>query len=215
MQKIQYPRFLMVKDDFYENPLEVLQTARAADYYEPEHVTGFRSRTVYHEKGIQKKLEKLLGIRIIRWDTDPVDENGVFYQAFSAGKRREIPGVHSDQPFNDITVLIYLTPDLPFEYGTSMWMHKKTGLTDPATAADARRLNIKLSELRDILENDSKQRERWIEIDRVGNRFNRMIAFPSGALHSATHHFGSNMLNGRIIQTFRIGVDWTSFRMLT
>ncbi len=208
-----YSRFLLVKDDFYADPSNVLAVARKADYYEPPHVTGFRSRTVYHEVGIRAKLEKILGIKIIRWDTDPVDENGVFYQAFSEGKRREVPGVHSDQPYNDITVLIYLTPGLPFEYGTSMWMHKQTGLTDPATQADARRLKITLTNLRNQLEKDSKKRDKWIEIDRVGNRFNRMIAFPSGALHSATNHFGSDMHNGRIFQTFRIGVDWDSFRM--
>ena len=208
-----YSRFLLVKDNFYADPQLVLSVARNTDYHEPPHATGFRSREIYHEPGVKTKLEKMLGIKINRWDTDPADENGVFYQAFSEGKRREVPGVHSDEPYNDITVLIYLTPGLPFEYGTSMWMHKQTGLTDPATRADARRLKMKFSQLRDQLEKESKKRDRWVEIDRVGNRFNRMIAFPSGALHSATHHFGSDMQNGRIFQTFRIGVDWNTFKL--
>ena len=112
-----------------------------------------------------------------------------------------------------ITIVVYLTPGLPFEYGTSLWMHKKTGLIDPATPKDARRLKMKFSQLRDLLEKESKMREKWVEIDRIGNRFNRMVAYPSGIFHSATKHFGSNMNNGRIYQTFRVGVDWNTFKM--
>lgn len=213
MEKLLYPRFLLVKDNFYKHPQQVLAAVKQASFYEPDHVTGFRSRTVYHEPGVKQKLEKILGVKITRWDTDPIEENGVFYQGFSDGKRKEVPGVHSDEPYNDITVLIYLTPDLPYDCGTSLWMHKQTGLINPATPQDARRLNIKLSELRNRLEEDSKLRDKWVEIDRVGNRFNRMVAYPSGALHSATKHFGGDMKNGRIYQTFRIGVDWSTFKM--
>lgn len=213
MEKLLYPRFLLVKDNFYKNPQIVLEAVKQASFYEPEHVTGYRSKTVYHEPGVKQKLEKILGIKITRWDTDPIEENGVFYQGFSDGERKEVPGVHSDEPYNDITVLIYLTPNLPYDCGTSLWMHKQTGLINPATPQDARRLKMKLSDVRNRLEEDSKLRDKWVEIDRVGNRFNRMVAYPSGALHSATKHFGGGMKNGRIYQTFRIGVDWTTFKM--
>jgi hypothetical protein len=211
MEKLLYKRFIIVKDNFYENIDEVLNAAKTAEYYEPEHVTGFRSTTVYHQKNVKNKLEKILGIKINRWDTDPIEENGVFYQGFSKGKRKEIPGVHSDEPFNDITILIYLTPDLPVDCGTSLWMHKATGLVDPATPQDARRLGLPFSKLQEMLEEQSTDRTKWIEIDRIGNRLNRMVAYPSGVFHSATKHFGSAINNGRIYQTFRVGVDWNRF----
>ncbi len=213
MEKICYPRFLIVKDDFYREPAKVYQAALKSTYYEPEHVTGFRSTKVYHEKGVKARLEKILGIKITRWDTDPIEENGVFYQGFSKGKRKEVPGVHSDEPYNDITVVIYLTRGIPVNCGTSLWMHKQTGLTDPVTPANARRLKVKFNELKDKLEWESKDRSKWIEIDRVGYRFNRMVAYPSGIFHSATNHYGGSLTGGRIYQTFRIGVDWNTFRM--
>ncbi len=213
MGKIDYNRFLLVKDNFYADPQQVLQCAKQATYFEPEHCTGMRSTTVYHEPGVKKKLEQILGIKITRWDTDPAEENGVFYQGFSMGRKKEIPGVHSDEPYNDITVLIYLTPGLPIDCGTSLWMHRETGLINPATPADARRLKIKYSALVAKLEAESTDRSKWIEIDRVGNRFNRMVAYPSGVFHSATKHFGSSMNDGRVYQTYRIGVDWSTFRM--
>lgn len=213
MERIRYPRFLLVKDHFYDDPLEVYQQALEATYYEPEWVTGLRSTTVYHPPGVRKKLERILGIRITRWDTDPIEENGVFYQGLSKGKTKEVPGVHSDEPYNDITVLIYLTPGIPVDCGTSLWKHKQTGLTDPPEAADARRLHMRLNDLRSQLEKEAKIRSKWIETDRVGYRFNRMVAYPSGVLHSASKHYGGSVTKGRLYQTFRIGVDWDSLRM--
>lgn len=213
MDKILYNRFIIVKDNFYDNPEKVVEISKNAEYYEPAHVTGYRSRAVYHEIGIKEKLEQILGIKITRWDTNPIEENGVFYKGFAKGKLKEKPGVHSDEPYNDITALVYLTPNIPFDCGTSLWMHKATKLINPATKADAKRLKMKFEDLQNLLEIDSKNRNKWIEIDRIGNRFNRLVAYPSGALHSATNHFGSNLRNGRIYQTFRIGVDWSTFNM--
>lgn len=213
MEQLKYPKFLIVKDNFYKDVASVYKNALQATYYEPEHVTGYRSTTVYHEKGIKAKLEKILGIKITRWDTDPTEENGVFYQGLSQGKKKEIPGIHSDEPYNDITVVIYLTANIPMDCGTSLWMHKQTGLRDPATKADAKKLIMKLADLRNQLEGESKQRNKWIEIDRIGYQYNRMVAYPSGLFHSATNHYGGDLETGRIYQTFRIGVDWDSFRM--
>lgn len=208
-----YNRFLIVKDNFYDDPLKVYDKALNAQYHEPRYYTGFRSRAVYHEAGVKQKLEKILGIKITRWDKDPADENGVFYFGYAKGKYKEVPGVHSDYPHDDITALVYLTPDLPFDCGTSLWMHKETGLTDPPTAADARRLKTKVGDIRNRFEVESKLRDKWAEIDRVGYRFNRLVAYPSGALHSATKHYGSDIHDVRLYQTFRIGVDWSTFRM--
>ena len=213
MEKLAYPSFLIVKDNFYKNPTSVYEAALQATFYEPEHVTGYRSTEVYHEKGIKAKLEKLLGIKITRWDIDPVEENGVFYQGLSQGKKKEIPGIHSDEPYNDITIVIYLTPNIPPDCGTSLWMHKQTGLRNPVTKADARKMKMKVTDLRNQLEWESKKRSKWVEIDRAGYQYNRMVAYPSGMFHSATNHFGGDLENGRIYQTFRIGVDWNSFRM--
>jgi hypothetical protein len=89
--------------------------------------------------GIKARIERLLGVRISRWDRDPDEGNGVFYMGLASGRRRETPGVHVDHPHDDITAVVYLTPGLPEDCGTSRWKHRATGLTDAPTAADARR----------------------------------------------------------------------------
>lgn len=213
MEKIHYKRFILVKDNFYTQPDKVYHVALNADYYEPSGATGFRSREVYHPPGVKKQLEQILGIKINRWDTDPLDENGVFYQGFSKGNKREIPGVHSDEPYNDITILIYLTPGLPCNCGTSLWMHTETKLCDPVTKVSALKLKRRPVSLQRQLERESKVRTKWTEIDRIGYRFNRMVAYPSGVFHSATNHYGGSNRDGRLYQTYRIGVDWKSFRL--
>lgn len=214
MEALAYPRFLLVKDDFYDDPGKVYRAAQQATYYEPEDYTGLRSTTVYHEPSVRAKLERLLGVRITRWDTDPIQENGVFYQAFANGRKKEVPGVHSDTPYNDITAVVYLTPGLPFDRGTSLWMHKRTGLCDPPTAAAARKLKMKLADLRELFEKESRDRSKWVEVDRAGYRANRLVAYPSGSLHSATNHHGGNINNVRLYQTFRIGVDWRTSKFV-
>lgn len=208
---MRYRRFVKVCENFYPDLKIVRDHASGARFHEPEDATGLRSTTIHHPPGVRRRLERILGLRITRWDTDPADENGVFYIALARGRSRETPGVHFDHPASDVTAVIYLSPGLPADCGTSLWMHRATGLTAEPTAADARRLGKPLAELRAILERDSRRRERWIEIDRIDYRPNRLVAYPSGVLHSATRHYGGSLATGRLYQTFRIGVDWNRF----
>jgi len=207
-----FRRFLIVRDGFYSDPDRIRGIAQSMKYQEHDDYTGFMTTQVYHERGVRRRLENLLGVRITRWDTDPEEGNGIFYGGFSGGANKETPGVHFDEPLDDITVVVYLTNGLPFGCGTSLWQHKKTGLMNAPSRSDAHRLKTTLKKLRARLERDTRNRDRWLEIDRVGYRFNRMVAYPSAVLHSATRHFGTNVEGGRIYQTFRLGVDWRTFR---
>lgn len=207
------PRFLLVRDEFYSDPHEVRLIAQAMKYELTEGITGYMTTKVYHPRGMRQRLERVLGVKITRWDDDPDQGNGIFYQAFSRGTQKETPGVHYDEPEDDITVLIYLTPGLPADCGTSLWQHRATGLINAPMQRDARRLKTTLTALRERLELDSEKRQKWIEIDRAGYRFNRMVAYASGMLHSASRHYGANLGDGRIYQTFRIGVDWSTCRL--
>ena len=207
----QYKRFILVLDDFYANPFEVREFASSLNYYEVPNATGFRSDKLYNPLTLKKHFERLLNIKITKWSNKHEDENGIFFLAFSKGARKEKPAIHTDPELNDITVVIYLTPDLPSDCGTSFWRHKKTGLCDEPTASDARRLKMSLKKLSLMFDDQALNRSKWEELDRVAYKFNRMVAFPSGVFHSGTNHFGANFTDGRIIQTFRLEVDWNTF----
>jgi hypothetical protein len=203
-------RFLFVRDDFYSDPDSVRCIAQSMRYREYAGVTGYMTEEIYHERGIRGRLKKLLGVRITDWPDYSGGQNGIFYWSFSRGRHHEIPGIHYDTPRDGITVLVYLTPGLPTECGTSFWEHKRTKITNAPNQSDARRLNTTLKALNRRLEKDAESREKWLEIDRVGYKYNRMIAFTSGMLHSASRHYGHNLQDGRVYQTFRIGVDWST-----
>jgi hypothetical protein len=206
-------RFIVVKDNFYDDIGNVIETARRFKYSTFDDYTGYHSLTVYHPRGIVAKLERILGVPITRWDKDPAEGNGVFYLGLSRGRNRETPGIHWDEPEDDVTVLIYLTEGLPEEFGTSLWRHKRTGLTFAPTRSDCHRIGKPIGKVRTLLEADSTNREKWVETDRVGYRFNRMVAYPSGMLHSASKHYGATLKDGRLYQTYRVAVNWKKSRL--
>ncbi|MBV8517330.1 MAG: hypothetical protein JO197_07995 [Acidobacteria bacterium] len=202
-------RFIRVVDDFYADPQAVRRRALEMTYTEPENLVGWRTKA-YQPRGIRQRIESRFGVRIPYWeaDLDAIEAcNGVFFTSYAKGARSERVGIHFDDPPRWVMFLIYLTPDAPYDAGTSLWQHRKTGIVAKPTRRDAERLGIPLDELFATIEHDAKIRGRWIEIDRVGNVFNRAVMFPGGFYHSASRHFGSGFRDGRIYQSFHFPVE--------
>lgn len=196
--------FLHLIDHFYPNPDNIRALALGLPFSEPENVVGWRTAAC-QPKGIRTLIETKFKIKIGYWEEDltAIEAcNGVFFSAFSSGTRAESVGIHFDEPPTWMMLLIYLTPNAPLDAGTSLWQHRKTGLKMKPTKYDAEALGISVEKLNEILDRDSQRAARWIEIDRVGNVYNRAVLFPGGLFHSATRHFGNNRRNGRLYQSF-------------
>ena len=201
-------RFYQVVDDFYPRVDEVRHWALNQSFGLREGVVGWRTMA-FHPKGIKKRIEQCFRVKIKYWekDLDATEAcNGVFLSAFSNGKRAERVGVHYDEPVHWMMLLIYLTPRAPQEAGTSFWQHRATGLSCRPTRQDSERLGMSLGKLNSLLMRDSVIANRWLEIDRIVNVYNRAVMFPGGLLHSATRHFGSNCSNGRLYQSFHFPI---------
>lgn len=194
---------VQVVDRFYANPDNVRQKALAMQYSEPENLTGWRTR-VWPLKGIKNLIERAFRVQIDYWDDSKEIEggNGVFFTAFAKGEHAEKVKVHFDEPAEWMSLLVYLTPNAPSDCGTSFWQHRETGLTAKPTWRDALRLGLGLEELRLLIERDGCERKSWIEIDRIGNVYNRAVMFPAGLFHSATAHFGHDLSDGRLYHSF-------------
>jgi hypothetical protein len=193
-----------VIDKFYPRPDQIRRRALEMSYSEPEDITGWRTRA-YQPREIRSLIERKFRTRISYWerDLDAIELcNGVFFSALANGRRAETAGVHFDEPPSWMMLLVYLTPEAPYDAGTSLWQHRETGLVAMPTKRDAERLGARVAELKEVLSNDSHKPKRWIEIDRIGNVYNRAVMFPGAMLHSATRHFGSNRFNGRLYQAF-------------
>jgi Family of unknown function (DUF6445) len=200
----------MAVDGFYPDPDRVRARALGLDYEKPEELVGWRTKP-FHPSGVRARIERVLRARITGWPDDPEDShvgNGSFFFGLSSGRLAETPGIHFDAPSRYVTMVVYLTPGAAPDAGTSLWLHRPTGLAAAPTPADARRLGATVDELIGTLETDVTNPRKWTEIARVGNVYNRAVFYRSALLHSATRHFGSNLRNGRLYQTFRFGVAW-------
>lgn len=193
-------RCAVIIDGILKRPDAARQWALQQEYYRPDHATGWRSAESKVFPGTLSALKRHFGHRISLLSPRLYDASGVTFFSFSNGRRQEVPGVHWDEPVNAYIVLIYLTPNLPPDCGTSLWQHKRTGLMRAPVRADERRLHARCEDVAAELEDDSTNRTRWVEIDRLGYRYNRGLVYPAYALHSATRHYGSSMKNGRIYQ---------------
>lgn len=204
-------RFIQVIDNFYPSADRVREMALTMPYTEPEDFVGWRTKA-YQPRGIKALIERRFRLRIKYWEEDLTAIevcNGVFFSAFSKGSHSERVGIHYDTPATWVMLLIYLTPNAPYETGTSLWQHNRTRLTSKPSKKDAERLGISVQQLEDMIKEDSRKLSRWKEVDRVGNVYNRAVLFPSGLLHSATQHFGSNRFNGRLYHCFHFPVELT------
>jgi len=204
---IHWPRrCLVVIDDFLSDPLEARRWALEQTYYTPDNALGWRSERSRVFPGTMPALRRYFGKQTTVLPSRIYGPNGTVYPSFDRGRRAEMPGVHYDEPEDSYLVLIYLTPNLPADCGTSLWEHKRTGLTRAPVRADEKRLEATCDDLADELKRDTVRRSRWTEIDRVGYRFNRAVVFPAYSLHSATNHHGSTLRNGRLYQLVCIRV---------
>ncbi|MEK6286358.1 MAG: DUF6445 family protein [Acidobacteriota bacterium] len=195
-------RLIHVVDDFYPNPGRVRRSALETPFVEHKEL-GMWATQSYHPKGVRALLEKQFRICISKWDQISDPFNGAFYSAFSKGTRAEPVRIHYDHPASWFVVIIYMTPDAPYDAGTSLWQHRETGLIAGPTEKDAERLGISVKTLDALIQRDCAKPYRWREVDRIGNIYNRAVMFPGKMLHSATRHFGSNPSNGRIYQGFQ------------
>ena len=99
---------------------------------------------------------------------------------------------------------VYLTPDAPPECGTSLWRNKKTGVYRRITEDDARQRGKTIKEVQDETfgEGSLLDRTKWIEIDRIGNVYNRCALWQGGLCHSSSGYFGHTDETRRLFQLF-------------
>lgn len=180
-------RFVIV-DNFYKYPNEVRQFALQQEYDTGGYGIGYighRTQKQFLFTGLKETFENLLGTNITQWEEHPM--NGRF-QYCTEGQ----PLVYhcDDQKW---AAVLFLTPNAPYEAGTSFWSIKNSDIRDKYHAdimlgfrEGAQNLDKTLFEL----------------VDRVGNVYNRLVLFDAGLIHSASEYFGFTKENGRLWQMF-------------
>lgn len=165
----------MVIDGFYQDPDAIREMALKAEYaVDYKFYKGSRSVQQFRFPFLRERLEQILNIKMLNWG---LPTNGKFQYGTYADPRV----FHSDQ--NRWAGVVYLTPQAPWDAGTSFFVRKDNVLTYDE----------------DHLHMDATA---WTEVDRVANMYNRLVLWNGRAAHGVTNYFGDKLENCRLTQVF-------------
>jgi len=180
---------LWIVDDFYQDPHAVRQFALNQEYFEGGLGRGFIGRRTCNQylfDGLKESFERIMNTKIVAWNEHLM--NGRFQIAWGG----EPLVYHCDsQRWGG---MLYLTPDAPFESGTTLYAHKKTRVRDY--------YDPRWNEVWETAEKTHLDRTPFEPVDVAGNVFNRLVIFDASSIHSASEYFGQNAIDGRLWQMF-------------
>jgi hypothetical protein len=88
---------------------------------------------------------------------------------------------------------IYLTPKAPPEAGLSLWRSKITGAYRPVDDPGIRARTF---------DGNLLDPTKWELVDRIGNKYNRLVLWDGNLIHSASCYFGTELANARLFWMF-------------
>lgn len=178
-----------IVDDFYDNPEEVRKFALEQEYLEGGLGRGFIGRRTHQQflfPGLKERFEEIIGTKIQRWEEHGM--NGRFQISWAG----EPLVYHCDsQRWGG---MLYLTPEAPFESGTTLYAHKKTRVRDYH--------HPRWGEVFPTTEKTHLDKTPFEPVDVLGNVYNRLVIFDASCIHSASEYFGQNKIDGRLWQMF-------------
>lgn len=171
---------LLVIDDFYTNPDQVRNFALTQPFDIVGNYPGARTKPFLTEdlKNAIQYYMKFAGDI-----TDWFEDSG-YTGAFQLATAYDRTWIHTDS-FNMWAGVCYLTPDAPLSSGTGFFKHKATGEFNRTTT-----------------DHESSDYTKWELVDRIGNRYNRLILFRADLFHASLDYFGDSPHNCRLFQTF-------------
>ena len=186
-------------EDFYEDPYYVREFALRQSFYSGGLGKGYmgnRSKDFFFAPNMKEAFEGLLEKKIKNWyDGDYC--NGVFQFCVKGD-----PLVyHCDG--QDWAGAIYLTPDAPYNTGTSFFASKKNkqrgGIGSPLDC------DVVFSPEKD--EDPFLNPDLYEKVDEVGNIYNRLVLWDARLIHAASEYFGDNPENSRLFHLFFFNVE--------
>ncbi len=174
---------LFIVDDFYEDPYLVRNFALQQEYTEDlRYYKGKRTKP-FHTPQMRQKIEEIIGFKITVWDEHGM--NGVFQYCTP----EDALVYHWDN--QTWAGMVYLTPDAPYQSGTSLFAHKQTRArcaTDPGAES--------------VFTGGFYDKSKFELVDTAGNVFNRLVIFDARCIHAANEYFGQTIQDSRLFHLF-------------
>ena len=180
-------RFIVV-DDFYEDPDSIRSFALSKEMNEhPKSHKGKRTEDRFFMKGTKEIFENLIGEKISDFYNNSTYCNGVFQYCTSEDQLV----YHVDG--QDWAGAVFLTPNAPYESGTSFFAHKGTGIRHEDQCSD---------DLPNPFSGGYYDSTKFDLVDTVGNVYNRLVLWDARLIHAANKYFGTNKEDSRLFHLF-------------
>jgi L-rhamnose isomerase len=171
---------LLIIDNFYSNPDSVRDYALRQPFDVTGNYPGKRTKP-YLPPDLKDAIQYWMNPvgKITNW----FEEYG-YTGAFQSATSIDRTWIHADH-FNKWAGVCYLTPNAPLSGGTAIYKHKASG---EYTRSDK--------------DYEGRDYTKWDLVDRVGNKYNRLVLYRGDLFHASIDYFGENIFDGRLFQTF-------------
>jgi len=171
---------LLIIDDFYVNPDTVREYALNQSFDVTGNYPGRRTKP-YLPADLKSAIQYWMDPvgKITNWH-----EQSGYSGAFQIATAADRTWIHADH-FNKWAGVCYLTPDAPLSAGTAIYKHRSTG-----------------QYRRSDKDYEGQDYTKWELVDRVGNKYNRLVMYRGDLFHASLDYFGENITDGRLFQTF-------------
>lgn len=184
---------LLILDNFYNDPMKIREFALSQAFDVPGNYPG--KRTVpFFTQDVKDLIEQFIYFQAGKITAFEEFKETTAFQYTTASDRSWI---HADQTTMWAGVC-YLTPDAPPSGGTGIFKHKATGYSRVPRLDDGSYNTEILNEIN----KDSQDMTKWELMDRVANKFNRLVLYRGDLFHVSLDYFGRGMHDGRLFQTF-------------
>jgi len=176
---------LFVIDNFYNNPDAVRNFVLTQEFSVKGNYPGSRTKSFW-TNDVKEAIEYYMPWAGKITNTFGAENGEGYCGAFQLTTAIDRTWIHSD-PNNMWAGVCYLTPDAPHTGGTGFFRNKKTQQSKDYNGNNT---------------DEGYDYTKWDLVDIVGNKYNRLVIYRGDLYHASLDYFGSNLLDGRLFQTF-------------
>lgn len=174
---------IFVVDNFYKNPHTVRDFALKQKFVDDiRFYKGRRTNQQFFVPGTKEIFEKIIGQKIKSWE-----QHGMC-GVFQSCNAEDAIVYHTD--YQNWAGMVYLTPDAPFECGTSLYAHKET------------KKRHQSEDIGECFSGGFYDKSKFELVDTIGNVFNRLVIFNGKCIHAASQYFGQTIEDSRLFHMF-------------
>lgn len=185
-------------DDFHRSPLAIQRVAKTLTYGPQEH-EGHTYHGIglgYEVEGMDSLIAAVVGAASAKVDME------FFRLGVSAADLTDY--IHADSSISRWAAVWYLS-EAPkgVVAGTAFWRHKGTGLTEMPTDEWIVKNFSSVPDFVKMIRADANDESKWEMTDLVGQKFNRLVFYPTQRFHSRfpQQAWGKDVSDGRLVWT--------------